>query len=274
MAEKIKNNVAGTLQYHLPFKAENGAASVCGISLVTLKDGRAVATVSELAENKGSSVTNSAEIIAAALCTRHNLPLSHLVIIEHYPEHADGDPVPTWDIVTFKCGRLGANIEIRDADWRPARHDDFVELGIDDPRRWGFDATEIDGGLMFEILDGARRYPDGTPMLAAWFCDRAEAHGGHAYARARDRLSMLYRKGEPQGPPFKAGDSVCFRLMPQAMTGGKLVVGRGEVEQFNPEPGIRNQWRVTITTTQLPPAIRPAGAVVTLGFSPEQLSHV
>jgi hypothetical protein len=62
-----------------------------------------VVVLTELPDNPGMSVTNSAEEIAAAVGTANALPTSRTVFIEHYLDGARGTPddPATFDLITF-----------------------------------------------------------------------------------------------------------------------------------------------------------------------------
>ena len=55
---------------------------------------------SELPNNPGGSITNSAEVIAAEMIRSHKLPRS-LVWIEHWPEESTDGGEETFDLVVF-----------------------------------------------------------------------------------------------------------------------------------------------------------------------------
>ena len=59
-----------------------------------------VVICSELPNNPGGSITNSAEVIAAEMIRSHKLP-SSLVWIEHWPEESTDGGEETFDLVVF-----------------------------------------------------------------------------------------------------------------------------------------------------------------------------
>ena len=276
---QITNNVKSVEQFTQQYPG-NGGGGVCDVTLVELLDGRAVVIASEQAGNHGMSVTNAAEQIATLVCGRRHLDPRQLVYIEHYPQHADGDPVPSWDIVTFKL-RAG-DFSFSEPDWRPARRDDFAELGIADPRRWALDVDvldEADGGGMFWRVTST---PPGTqpgepPRLVSWFCDRPEAHGADAGNLAHRFLSALYR-GRINGPhDLHVGQLVAFAFRPMVMRPEgtercPLALGRGVVEEIRTEPGLGNPYRVRLDVGSIPVSLRPVGPQIVLGFGREQLA--
>jgi hypothetical protein len=83
-----------------------------------------VVICSELPNNPGGSITNSADVIAAGVIRANELP-THLVWIEHWPEEsADGQE--TFDLVVFssyevaeRATYLGeTRARIGDATWK------------------------------------------------------------------------------------------------------------------------------------------------------------
>lgn len=126
--------------------------AVCGLELWRLYDGRAVAIVSERAENRGLSVTNGAEWLAAEVCRRYQLEPRRLVWLEHYPaqplprhvrsRYRNAPPPPslgrqyraTWDLATFPLVPVAGGVMIGSPPtWRPATAADFLELGATPP---------------------------------------------------------------------------------------------------------------------------------------------
>jgi hypothetical protein len=64
-----------------------------------------VVVLTEPPDNPGTSVTNAAEKIAAAVVLANALPTSRTVFIEHYEDGARGTPEDpaTFDLITFSA---------------------------------------------------------------------------------------------------------------------------------------------------------------------------
>jgi hypothetical protein len=85
-----------------------------------------VVICSELPNNPGGSITNSAEVIAAGVIRANELPTS-LVWIEHWPEETTGGRAETFELVVFssydvveRAPYLGeTRTWIGDATWKP-----------------------------------------------------------------------------------------------------------------------------------------------------------
>ncbi len=86
------------------FRGDAGLPSQCRIRLYLPHDDTdaAVVVCSELANNRGTSVTNAAEQIAAEVISHFRLPAPP-VWIEHYPPEAttNGEEEETFDLVAF-----------------------------------------------------------------------------------------------------------------------------------------------------------------------------
>jgi hypothetical protein len=84
-----------------------------------------VVICSELPNNSGGSVTNSAEVIAEDVIRSHELP-TPLVWIEHWPEESTGGGAETFELVVFssyeveeRAPYLGeTRARIGDATWK------------------------------------------------------------------------------------------------------------------------------------------------------------
>lgn len=91
--------VSPTEQFH--YKGYFGCASVCGLTLVE-GEGCLLVVWTELQENKGTSVTNAAELLATQLLQSHPLVRKyapdHIYFIEHY-SLPDSTPDDTLDLV-------------------------------------------------------------------------------------------------------------------------------------------------------------------------------
>lgn len=73
---------------------------VCGLELLPCTGSRTLAVVTELSENFGPSITNVAEQLASAVCTRFDVHPDLLVWVEHYGQTARGGLRP-FERVTF-----------------------------------------------------------------------------------------------------------------------------------------------------------------------------
>jgi hypothetical protein len=113
--------------YIHPYNDAGGHPAHCRVRIYLPDDMRDAPVVicSELPNNPGGSITNSADVIAAGVIRANELP-THLVWIEHWPkESADGQE--TFDLVVFlsyEVAERGAYVgETRawtgDATWKP-----------------------------------------------------------------------------------------------------------------------------------------------------------
>jgi hypothetical protein len=87
--------------YIHPYKDAGGGSARCRVRIYLPEDMRDTPVVicSELPNNPGGSITNSAEVIAAGVIRANRLP-TPLVWIEHWPkESSDGEE--TFDLVVF-----------------------------------------------------------------------------------------------------------------------------------------------------------------------------
>ena len=113
--------------YIHPYKDTGGRSAHCRVQIFLPDDTRddSVVICSELPNNPGGSITNSAEVIAAGVIQANELP-TPLVWVEHWPkESADGQE--TFDLVVFssyEVAERGAYVgETRawtgNATWKP-----------------------------------------------------------------------------------------------------------------------------------------------------------
>jgi len=88
--------------YIHPYRSVGGRCARCRIRVYFPDDARDAPVVicSELPNNPGGSITNSAEVIAAGVIRSHELPIS-LVWIEHWPEKSTGGGAETFELVIF-----------------------------------------------------------------------------------------------------------------------------------------------------------------------------
>jgi hypothetical protein len=87
--------------YIHPYKDTGGRHARCRARIYLPEDVRDVPVVicSELPNNSGGSVTNSAEVIAAGVIRSHELP-TPLIWIEHWPEESTSG-AETFELVVF-----------------------------------------------------------------------------------------------------------------------------------------------------------------------------
>jgi len=88
--------------YIHPYKDAGGRPAHCHVRIY-LPDGvldAPVVVCSELPNNPGGSITNSAETIAAGVIQANELP-TPLVWIEHWPEESTDRGAETFDLVVF-----------------------------------------------------------------------------------------------------------------------------------------------------------------------------
>ena len=88
--------------YILPYKDAGGRPAHCRVRVYLPDDVRDAPVVicSELPNNPGGSITNSAEVIAAGVI-RANRLLTPLVWIEHWPKESTDGGEETFDLVIF-----------------------------------------------------------------------------------------------------------------------------------------------------------------------------
>jgi hypothetical protein len=88
--------------YIHPYKGAGGRPAHCCIRIYLPDDTRDAPVVicSELSNNPGGSVTNSAEVIAAGVIWANELP-TPLVWIEHWPKESNDGGTETFDLVVF-----------------------------------------------------------------------------------------------------------------------------------------------------------------------------
>jgi hypothetical protein len=116
-----------TRDYIHPYKDAGGRPAHCRVRIYLPDDLRDAPVVicSELPNNPGGSITNSAEVIAAGVVRTNELP-TPLVWIEHWPEEStEGDE--SFELVVFssyevveRAPYLGeTRAWIGDATWQP-----------------------------------------------------------------------------------------------------------------------------------------------------------
>ena len=112
--------------YIHPYKDAGGRSAHCRVRIYLPDDpGDALVVIcSELPNNPGGSITNSADVIAAGVIRAHELP-TPLVWIEHWPEES-ADEQETFELVVFssyevveRAPYLGeTRVWIGDATWK------------------------------------------------------------------------------------------------------------------------------------------------------------
>jgi hypothetical protein len=87
--------------YIHPYKDTGGRSAHCRVQIYLPDDTRddPVVSCSELPNNPGGSITNSAEVIAEGVIQANELP-TPLVWIEHWPEES-ADEQETFELVVF-----------------------------------------------------------------------------------------------------------------------------------------------------------------------------
>jgi hypothetical protein len=113
--------------YIHPYKDAGGHPAHCRVRIYLPGDFRDAPVVicSELPNNPGGSITDSAEVIAAGVIRANELP-TPLVWIEHWPEES-AEEQETFDLVVFssyevaeRAPYLGeTRARIGDATWKP-----------------------------------------------------------------------------------------------------------------------------------------------------------
>ena len=114
--------------YIHPYKDAGGRSAHCRVRIYLPDDsGDALVVIcSELPNNPGGSITDSAEVIAAGVIQANELP-TPLVWIEHWPKESSGEGEERFDLVVFsryqvteRAPYLGeTRAWIGDATWKP-----------------------------------------------------------------------------------------------------------------------------------------------------------
>jgi hypothetical protein len=88
--------------YIHPYKDTGGRSAHCRVQIYLPDDTRddPVVICSELPNNPGGSITNSAEVIAAGVIRANELP-TPLVWIEHWPKESSDGGEETFELVVF-----------------------------------------------------------------------------------------------------------------------------------------------------------------------------
>src|SRR5215217_1249064 len=120
-----------TSDYIHPYKDAGGAPAHCRVRIYLPDDvhDSPVVICSEVPNNPGGSITDSAEVIAAGVIRAHELHIP-LVWIEHWPEESTNGGEETFDLVVFSSYKveetapyLGeARAWMREPTWKPLDH--------------------------------------------------------------------------------------------------------------------------------------------------------
>jgi hypothetical protein len=114
--------------YIHPYKDAGGGPARCRVRIYLPDDMRddPVVICSELPNNPGGSITNSAEVIVAGVIRANELP-TPLVWVEHWPEESTDGGEETFELLVFssyevteRAPYLGATRTwMGDATWKP-----------------------------------------------------------------------------------------------------------------------------------------------------------
>ena len=114
--------------YIHPYKDAGGGPAHCRVRIYLPDEvhDTPVVICSELPNNSGGSITNSAEVIAAGVIRTNELP-TPLVWVEHWPEESTDGGEETFDLVVFSRYEVEARAPylgetrawVRDATWKP-----------------------------------------------------------------------------------------------------------------------------------------------------------
>ena len=93
--------------YIHPYRSAGGRLAQCRVRIYLPADVRDAPVVirSELPNNPGGSITNSAEVIAAGVIRSHELP-TPLVWIEHWPKESTDGRAETFELVVFSSYKV------------------------------------------------------------------------------------------------------------------------------------------------------------------------
>ena len=88
--------------YIHPYRGPGGEHSMCRVRIYFPEEKHAAPVViySEMSTNRGTSITNAAEIIAASVMSVHELR-KPLLFIEHYPPETTGGMPESFELVLF-----------------------------------------------------------------------------------------------------------------------------------------------------------------------------
>jgi hypothetical protein len=96
--------------YIHPYKDAGGRPAHCRVQIYLPDDmcDAPVVICSELPNNPGGSITNSAEVIAAGVIRANELP-THLVWIEHWPKESTDGGEEVFELVVFSTACCDEN---------------------------------------------------------------------------------------------------------------------------------------------------------------------
>jgi hypothetical protein len=108
--------------YIHPYKDAGGRPAHCRVRIYLPEERYDVPVVlcSELPNNPGGSITNSAEAIAAGVIRANSLP-TPLVWIEHWPKESTDSGTETFDLIVF------SNYEV--TEWAPYLGETRARIG-------------------------------------------------------------------------------------------------------------------------------------------------
>ncbi len=94
--------------YIHPCKSVGGRPARCRVRIYLPDDAldAPVVICSELPDNPGGSIINSAEVIAAGMIRANELP-TPLVWVEHWPKESMGSGAETFELVVFSSYEVG-----------------------------------------------------------------------------------------------------------------------------------------------------------------------
>lgn len=125
-------SIASTALERFEFRDFNGRTACCRLEILPLTDGRTAIIATEVADNTGMSITNAAELAAAAACWQFDVDPNRLVWIEHYDDgsYRGGGREESFDRVTFGKVTPMADSMFTAPSWKRMKAEDWVELGL------------------------------------------------------------------------------------------------------------------------------------------------
>jgi hypothetical protein len=114
------------------YRDPNGRPSFCHIEAIVLQNERVAVITSESADNPGMSITNAAELVAAAVCNQLRIDPDKLVLIEHYDSTSYRSTArpDSFDLVTFNVIAGNSDPVFQHPAWRPMQPSDWHDLGL------------------------------------------------------------------------------------------------------------------------------------------------
>ena len=83
------------------FTGFHGCKAICGLEPPIVNDLGIVIIVTEIEENRGTSITNAVEILLPQVCDNFNIDVNEVIWIEHYPPSWMGNSEEQFDLVTL-----------------------------------------------------------------------------------------------------------------------------------------------------------------------------